>query len=256
MSYNYANDVNNDTSEYEITYEKISDDDDIYLVRTENKTYELHRKKLLKSLRLLHEQAHVPITHLQSHISDRFNSTVESIRLLYNSKALKDLILSDIKNIYANVKNPIIGTVGAFFVGCFHDDIFTGPLGCNPRCVASSLNCDVGFDCADAVFIYDNEFKQLNNKKSDNAYIYIKDYEFEKFTNNDINQLTNNGIKSYVLIYSNKDGSYRKVTKKIYIDHQTNNNGQIALIVFILILILFIIGAFFLAYQHNYITIQ
>lgn len=250
MSYNYDNYDNDD-----ITYEKISDDDDIYLVRTENKTYELHRKKLLKSLKLLHEQAHVPIAQLQSHISDRFNSTVESIRILYGSGSLKDLILSDIQEIYANVKNPIIGTVGAFFVGCFHDDIFKGPLGCNPRCVASSLNCNQGFDCADAVFIYDNEFKQLNDKKSDNAYIYIKDHEFKKFDNNDINHLRRNGIKSYILFYSNQDGSYRKVSKKIYI-HENNENNQIALIIFILVFIIFIIGAFFLAYQNNYITIH
>lgn len=255
MTYNYNTD--DISSEHEITYEKISDDDDIYLIRTEHKTYELHRKKLLKSLRLLHEHVHVPITQLQTNVSDRFNSTVESIRILYNSKSLKDLILADIRDIYANVKNPIIGTVGAFFVGCFHDDIFTGPLGCNPRCVASSLNCEMGFDCADAVFIYDNTFKQLNNKTSDNAYIYIKDYEFKNFSHHDINTLYNAGIKSYILIFSNQDGSYRKVTKKIYIQHNDDemNNNQIALIILILIFIALILGMFFYAFKNNYIQL-
>lgn len=251
MSFNYVTtDTENNDYECEITFEKISDEDDIYLIQTEDKTYQLHRKKLLKSLRLLHEHCHVPIVQLQPNISDRFNSTIESIKLLYGSKELKKLVLNDIKDIYGNVKHPIPGTVGAFFVGCIHDSKFMVPLECNPTCGA-------GFDCSDTVLVYNGEFKTLNNKTTTNAYIFIKDDNFKRFDHYDIRMLKEAGIQSYILIFSNEDGSYKKVSKKKYINHEKDEsqNWQVALIIVVILIALMLAGAFFM-YKYNYIDIK
>lgn len=246
------------TTEESVTYEKISEDKDIYLIRTDNKSYKLHRKKLIKSLKLLHHSAYTLISDLDTNMMDRFNSTIESTRILYNSKALKDLILNDIREIFHNVKKPVPGTVGAFFVGCFNDDLFTGPLGCNPRC--ASMRCDAGFECSDTVLTFSNDiFSNMNNKHTTNAYIYIKNSNFRSFSLYHLELLKDAGIKSMILIYSNKDGSYREVTNKIYLDtllkpHDVNTFEITGIIIFVIILILILFVLIYL-YHFNYIQI-
>lgn len=237
-------------------YEKISNDEDIYLIKTDNgHSYKLYRKHLLDTLKELHKFSHLQTSKLNEEQNSLLSSTIEATRILYNTKALKDLVLKDIQDIF-HIKNPIPGTIGAFFVGCLNNDDFTGPIGCNPRCAASLLNCDEHFNCSDTILILtENEFKSLNNKHTSHAYIYIEDSEFKDFKSYQISQLKDAGIQSITIIYSNEDGSYKEITNELHIDTfdcDNNSNiqaGWIVIIILIIILILFFLLYF---YENNY----
>lgn len=238
-------------------YEKISDTEDIYLIRTENGSFEYHRKNLIETLTELHNSAHVPVSQLNDSQTALLASTTEVTRILYNSNALKDLIMKDVQNIFSDIKNPIPGTVAAFFVGCFNDDKFTGPIGCNPRCAASSLlKCDgENFECSDTILIFsNNQFRTLNKNKSNKAYIYIQSPTFTMFSPNNIQNLKDSGIQSAILIYGNKDGSYREVTGEMSIDKLpvsrlfTTTNTWAGPILFLILLVIIIIIAFLSIY--------
>jgi len=235
-------------------YEKISEKDDIYLVHTKDRSYELHRKRLIKTLKDLHQYAHLSISQLDVQQTELLASTIETTRVLYNTNALKDLVLKDIQEIYGHIKNPIPGTVGAFFIGCFNNDDFKGPLGCNPRCAASILKCDgVTFECGDTILIYSkNQFKPLNNKVTTHAYIYIDDDKFVKFNKYQLGLLNKSGIKSVTMIYGNPDGSYREITNEIQLDYHECDNNNIGWIVLIIILALLIILGLIYFYQDSF----
>jgi hypothetical protein len=234
-------------------YEKISSEEEIYLIKTDNGSYELHRKNLINTLIELKKHAHVFVSKLGPAESDMLKSTIEATRILYNSKALKDLVLTDIREIFGDVKNPIPGSLSAYFTGCFNDDNFNGPvLACNPRCAASALGSDQGLECIDSVLIFSNgTFNKLNDKKSFHAYIYIEDDKFTTFSSYHIKLLNDAGITTVTLIYGNKDGSYREVTGRLALDQmltQPDSNSSAwpgIIIVIVIIVILILLGAMF-----------
>lgn len=232
------------------SYEKISEEKDIYLIHTDEKSYKLHRRKLLKSLHLLHQHANVLIASLDANMLERFHGTVDSTRILYHSKTLKELILNDIQHIFSNIKHPIPGTVGAFFTSCFYDDTIV-PLGCNPKCAIASTQCD-GFECADTVMEFDGStFKTIHNKNTDNVYVYIKN-NIKKIPPYHIDLLKNEGIKSLVIVYNDN-----KVSNKIYLDTIRPNTTTIsgAVIAIMVIMIIFVLMALLYMYHHGYIKI-
>lgn len=238
-------------------YEKISEKDDIYLVHTKDRSYELHRKRLVKTLKELHQYAHIQISQLNEEQTELLSSTIETTRILYNTNALKDLVLKDIREIYGHIKNPVPGTVGAFFIGCFNNDDFDGPIGCNPRCAASMLKCHddhVTFECGDTILIYSNrQFKPLNNKVTTHAYIYIDDDKFVKFNNHELGMLNRSGVKSVTMIYGNPDGSYREITNEIQLDYSClDDSSNIGWIVLIIILVILLLLGLFYFYGQEY----
>ena len=247
----YINSSSESQSESEVPlYEKISDKEDVYLIHTKNHSYELHRTRLIDTLKQLHHYASIQISELKEEQSELLASTIETTRLLYNTKALKDLVLSDIQKIYKNIKNPVPGTVGAFFVGCFNNDEFDGPLGCNPRCAASLLKCDINFECGDNILVFSNHhFTSINNKVTTHAYIYIEDEKFQKFSRYEYKLLQDSGIKSITIIYGNADGSYREISKEIILEHIEDEEPNY---VWIIILILLLLLIFFIFYSAKY----
>jgi hypothetical protein len=238
----------NDSEEEELPcYEKISDNEDIYLIRTKHTSYELHRKRLIGTLKELHKYANLSIAELDERQGELLASTVETTRLLNNTKALKDLVLKDIQHIYGHIKNPIPGTVGAFFIGCFNNDDFNGPIGCNPRCAASMMKCEgMSFECGDTILIFSkNQFKPINNKVTTHAYVYIEDENFVKFNRYELSLLNKAGIKSVTMIYGNADGSYREITNEIILEHiETNDSSNAWWIILLIIIILLLLLGF------------
>jgi hypothetical protein len=252
---------NNDQYD-DIFYEKISDTDDIHLIKTNTGSYELHRNRLISTLKELHHYSHVFVSKLKEEQSELLSSTIEATRILYNSRVLKDMVLNDIREIYKDIKNPIPGTVGAFFVGCFNDDNFNGPIGCNPRCAASLFNCDNdGLECSDTILIFENNtFTSLNNKNTQHAYIYIESYNFVSFTMNQIHKLQEANITTVTLIYSDIDGSYKEVTGRIDIDTlitvcnqntSTSSSTSIIAIILLIIIALIFLGLIFMYEKYT-----
>lgn len=232
------------------SYEKISDEKDIYLIHTDDKSYKLHRKKLLKSLHLLRNHGHLMIKDLDENMLDRFQGTVESTRILYHSKTLKELILNDIRDIFKDVKNVTEGTINAFFTSCFYGNDML-PLGCNIKCASS--HCD-GFECEDTIMEFDNNtFTTVKDKNTEHAYIYIKSSNFKKFYPYHIDLLKNEGIKSIVIIYQDNSVSNKIYLNTLYSNNTSNVQGVTVALVVIMIIIVLI--ALLYLYHQGYITI-
>lgn len=243
-------------NEHEASYVKVSDEEDLYIIHTSDKKFYLYRQRLLNTVRELHAYANVQITQLEEEQTKLLESTIEATRILYNSNVLKKLILDDIQEIFKDVKNPTPGSVSAFFLACFNNDNFQGPLGCNPRCAASSLGCDT-FNCADTILVYSNrQFNALNDKQTSHAYIYIESDKFTAFQHKDVEQLKDAHISSVTLIYGNKNGTYREITYKMSLDQlPTSNNTTTASsgTIVLIIIIMFIILALVFLYGNGYL---
>ncbi len=245
-----------DTSLFiENKYEKISDN--VYLIRgSEGESYKLHRDDLIYSLKELHQYSHIFIDKLKPEQLKLFNGITEATRILHNNKVLQDLVLKDIKKIYKDITTPVPGTVAAFFVGCFNNDHFKGPLGCNPRCAASFISCDKEqLACEDNIYIFkDGQFVKLNKKNyqqpTEHVYIYIDDHLFTDFQLGHLVTLRRSGVKKITVIYSNEDGTYKNIEYNKDISHIpiTNSSmsaGWIILIILVIILILLIAAGVF-----------
>lgn len=214
------------------TYEHVGGDDDVFIINNQGGSFQLHRKTLKDTLLELKSQANVSVRQLDSEHTESFRSIVEVLRLLYGSQALYDLILTDIRAVFNDVKDIKPGTVAAFFIGCFNDDKFPGPMGCSPKCAASLPPAEgtPGYtNCDDLVLIYsDNLFSALNEKRSSHSYVYVGDSNFSGFSNENITQLKDAGIENVSLIFGNPDGSYREVTSPLLIDqlpHKTESQN-------------------------------
>lgn len=198
------------------TYERVGGEEDVFIINSEGGSFQLHRKTLREILAELKTQANVSVRQLSAEQTESFRSIVEALRLLYGSQALYDLVLTDIRNVFNDVKDVKPGTVAAFFIGCFNDDKFPGPMGCSPKCAASlppSEGTPGYANCDDLVLIYNEGlFSSLNAKQSIHAYIYIEDVNFSGFTTENIRQLQGAGIENASLIFGNNDGSYREIT--------------------------------------------
>ena len=237
-------------------YEKISDEEDLYIIRTADKKYHLYRQRLINTVKELHSYATVQISQLEKEQAKLLESTMEATRILYNSKVLKKLILDDIQQIFKDVKNPRPGSVAAFFLACFNKDNFQGPLGCNPRCAASSMGCE-HFDCADTILVYSNrEFNALNDKHTEHAYIYIESDKFNHFTPQCIQKLRDANIFSVTMIYGDATGSYKEVSYKLSLDQlpvgtKKQSTTSAGGIIFVILLIIMVFTLVFL-YGNGY----
>lgn len=204
------------------TYEHIGGEEDVFIINSQGGSFQLHRKTLKDTLAELKTQANISVRQLSPEQTESFRSIVEALRLLYGSQALYDLVLTDIRAVFSDVKDVKPGTVAAFFIGCFNDDKFPGPMGCSPKCAASLPPAEgtPGYtNCDDLVLIYsDGLFSSLNEKRSSHAYVYIGDHDFQGFSLENIRQLKDAGIEHCSLIFGNQDGSYREVTSALTLD--------------------------------------
>jgi len=231
---NSVSNNNNDLSFFikgdDDTFSKTNSQQDVFIINNESGSFQLHRQTLRETLLELKTYSYTSIRELSPIHTESFKSIVEALRLLYGSQALYDLILGDIKEIFADVKDVRPGTVAAFFIGCSSDDKFPGPMGCSPKCAASLPPTDgtPGYtNCDDLVLIYSNGlFSSLNEKRSTHSYIYISDQSFTGFSQENINQLKDAGIEQVSLIYGNNDGSYKEVTSPISIDNLPSTTTQ------------------------------
>lgn len=252
-------------------YEHVGGEEDVFIINSQGGSFQLHRKTLKDTLADLKSQASVSVRQLSPEHTESFKSIVEALRLLYGSQALYDLVLNDIRGVFNDVRDVKPGTVAAFFIGCFNDDKFPGPMGCSPKCAASLPPTEgtPGYaNCDDLVLIYsDGLFSSLNEKRSHHAYIYIGDINFNGFNGENIRQLKEAGIENASLIFGNADGSYREVTSPLALDQlprkvevgdavsvppiepasSTTNSGgaAIALIIIVIIVILLLIFVLF-----------
>lgn len=260
------------------TYEHIGGDDDVFIINSQGGSFQLHRATLKETLVDLKTQAHVSVRQLNPEHTESFRSIVEALRLLYGSQALYDLVLTDIRSVFSDISDIKPGTVAAFFIGCFNDDKFPGPMGCSPKCAASLPPTEgtPGYaNCDDLVLIYsDGSFSSLNEKRSTHAYIYIGDPNFTGFSSENIRQLRDAEIENTSLIFGNQDGSYREVTGALPLDQlprkaesvspsaetqinnttdtNTNNNNNGAGLVFAIIIIIIIILLLIILYRAYY----
>jgi len=203
-------------------YEHVGGEEDVFIISGQGGSFQLHRKTLKETLTELKIQANVSVRHLSPEHTESFRSVVEALRLLYGSQGLYDLVLTDIRTVFADVKDVKPGTVAAFFIGCFNDDKFPGPMGCSPKCAASlppSEGTPGYSNCDDLVLIYsEGLFSSLNEKRSAHAYIYISDSNFSGFSAENLRQLRGADIENASLIFGNQDGSYREVTSALTIE--------------------------------------
>jgi len=255
------------------TYTHVGGDEDVFIVNgeTPGSSYKLHRQSLKDTLAELKPHANVSVRHLSNELTESFRSVVDALRVLHGSSALYDIVLNDIKTIFSDVKDVKPGTVSAFFIGCFNDDKFPGPMGCSPKCAASLPPAEgtPGYSsCDDIVLIYaEGLFSSLNEKRSQHAYIYIGDKDFVGFSSDNIKQLKEAGIENSSLIFGNQDGSYREVTSSLNIDQlprkeepespqvsqQQNNNNTgagIALAVIIILIVVLLFAIMYRNYSH------
>ena len=239
------------------------DDDNLQVNISQTQNIIINRKNFSDSLKTLKEYANVNIQHLKEQIKNIFTSVVETINLVSTTTAYK-VILDDVKKIFSDIKDVVPGTVAAYFVGCYDDTLFDGPIGCNPKCAASIHPDESQNLCDDLVVIYEeNCFKNLNTKISENAYIYVNS-SFTKFLPENINQLNNIGIKYARIVYGDEKGSYKEVSaltplSELPVESSTMTtqsssatNAQIAFIVILIILIiLLILGGIMLFKSRN-----
>lgn len=258
------------------SYEHLGGKEDVFIINSQGGAFQLHRNTLKQTLSELKTQAGVSIRQLTPEHTEAFRGVMEALRLLYGSQALYDLVLTDIRNVFNDVSEIKPGTVAAFFIGCFNDDKFPGPMGCSPKCAASLPPTEgtPGYvNCDDLVLIYSGGlFSSLNEKSSSHAYIYIGDVDFQGFTSENLRELRNAGIENASLVFGNQDGTYREVSSSLPVDQlpitrenpvqaslqssiqsseDTNNNGA-GLVVFIIILVIVVLLAVML-YRYFYL---
>lgn len=172
--------------------------------------------------------ANVPVRSLSGEKHNFFHSTVESLRVIFKSPGVYEMALAEIQKVFDDVKDVTPGTVASYFVGCFNDDKFAGPAGCNPKCTSSTPPIDGGSTCEDFVLIYsEGNFSALNEiptsndsvqSTSSHAYIYISDTDFDGFSSDNFTELSRVGISSATLIYGTKDGKYKDIKENIQLN--------------------------------------
>jgi len=269
--------IKGDKNELSDVYEHVGGEEDVYIIKGQGTSFQLHRKTLKETLNELKTHSHVSIKHLKPEHAESFRSIVDALRLLYGSQALYNLILTDIKSVFSDVKDIKPGTLAAFFIGCFHDNKFPGPLGCSPKCASSLTPPDgtPGYNaCEDLVLIYlDGTFNSLNEKKTQHAYIYVGEGQFLGFTAENIKQLADAGIVTVTLIYGNVDGSYREMANSVKLDllpiknvktvsskvstnssdstSSSSSSNSTAAVVFIIVILIILILLVLLAYAYN-----
>jgi hypothetical protein len=162
---------------------------------------------------------------------------VEISRVAYNS-AVYSLFIDEVLAAFQNVPSVREGTVGAFFKGCFVENKFEGPPGCDPRCAGSlpPSQGTPGWDyCDKPVIMYSsNGLTSLNDVStgsSGDAYIVVNpnslvNGQFPGFTTEEIRSLSSSGIKRVKIVYSSGD-SYREYSNFVNVDSlPTSSRGR------------------------------
>lgn len=200
-----------------------SDSEDVLIINdqsSDNSSFQINRDNLKEILTGLKSKAHINVKQLNNADAGSFKSVIDAMRASHGSPSY-NVLVDDVKSVFSDIDNVKPETVAAFFVGCYKDNEFSGPIGCSPKCAGSIPPGGTGdySICEDLVLIYtDGTFNSLNNKQSKHAYIYISDPDFTGFTTENINHLRDSGIEKVTLIFGNGDGSYKKISSVIDID--------------------------------------
>lgn len=223
------------------------------IITTEEGAFQFHRDTLKESLLELKTQAKKPISKLDKEHLEMYNNVVESLKVVHHSPPVYEKVLKDICDIFSDVGPVRPGTVGAFFAGCFTDTTFPGPIGCSPKCISSlQPNDEKITPCENTVLIYsENKLTLLNNKRTEYGYIYIDDEKFIGFTRKEIQEIKEYNVKVVTLIYSNEDGTYRRVETGVNVDElpkvanpsgkNTNNVGGMIFVIILVVLVILLL---------------
>ena len=191
-------------------YVHVGGNGDDYEVKDASGTpFTFSRQHLREALAALKPSAGVAINALTVDLKKIFDDVSSTMATLYQTPAYYELVTADVRTAFAEIREPRVGTVGAYFMGCFTiDKGFTGPMTCSPKCAASLMPSPgtpgFGGACDDRVLTYlDNKLAALNDKKANLAYIYV-DNTFKAFTPLAIEQLTAAGIQTAILLVNNE----------------------------------------------------
>lgn len=242
----------------DVTFELKKGYDNVYIIKTaDNRKIEFDRSSLLEALDDLKKYAQTQIKTLEQEQKESCSKVMNALGMLHKTGKLYDLIYSDIKKIFEDVKIIIPGTIAAYFIGCSSNDNFNGPIGCNPKCAAALAPGEKNpgeYSCDDLVLMYeqDRTFSSLNQKMSSHVYLYIVPFEFKGFTKEDIKQLTDANISTVTLIYGKSDGTYGDIISQMPVENlptetqntdttTSDNNGWILFVIIIAIIIIILL---------------
>lgn len=240
------------------------------LVSNEDSTLKLDEVILEKYLHELRKVVDVQLFRLDQSHANMVGAVIAAVGLVSRQDKLFEQIVHIIERVFKDVKTVKPGTVGAFFVGCSRNEIFSGPLGCDPRC-AGNLPPPGNFKdymtCTDSVIMMvDNNFRKFHETHTDHSYIYIDSEQHKGFNTTHAKKLESLGIKFVTLIFG-RDGVYEHTSEKMPVKkivgytydpvpdqvsknelgQESNNNAYIwwwilAIVVVIIIILLIVIA--------------
>lgn len=199
---------------------------------TKDGPFKLNRDTLRATLNDLKAHGSTLVSKLPKAQAATFKNIIDIMGVVYDNQGLYDIVLSDIRAVFSDTEDIKPGTLAASLIGCYNDDKFTGPMGCNPKC-AAGLPPPEGtpgyHQCEDMVLIYsDNSFSALNEQVSPHTYVYIENSEFKGFTSDNIRSLREANISQVTLVYGGPNGSYREITPKLSLEQLPTNNAVAA----------------------------
>jgi len=235
-----------------------SKDEEVIRITNKGQTYSFKMESFRGKLRKLREKWNVDIRSLGE---DRkcLDEIIQIMQWLYHDQKTYSRLMKEIRSTFDGVKNPQPETVAARFIGCFGEESGSLPnKGCDPSC-ASSLppTSDVKnySPCEDIVLHFKNqEFLALNLKNTEHAYIWIE--SDDKFTQDHVNRLKDEGITRVTLLINNSpDGSRKEVKGPMSVDNlvsntttsenSTTNGWAIAFIIILIILLILVLSLFY-----------
>lgn len=159
-----------------------------------------------------------------------FNFITTQVSLLYDTDAYERMMVEPVKRIFGDLENITLGTVGAYFRGCFVDvDIPNGiPKNCAAICAGSMPppkgTPDWSF-CSNRVFVVTstpsgNHFRMLSEGDGDRDSAIIQTEVSDiKFSDRDKEYLKNLGIQRVTLMKYSSDGrSYTILLNNVPVD--------------------------------------
>jgi hypothetical protein len=223
--------------------------------------FKLNKSLMLEKIKSLKDFSNQKILDLPPEKKKVFEEVVSVLRILYNVPSIYEIVLREIKMIFQDDSEVQPGTLRAYFIGCFSKDNFNGPIGCNPKCTASLPSPEGSYfntDCEDQVLIYEKRgFSRLNDKKSETAFIFIAENDFNQFSDEEISKLEEAGIKNLNLIFPSKFSQkntsvsieqLKKKSKEPLKPKESNKNFAISLTLIIILGIFLLFGLVFWAY--------
>lgn len=250
--------------------------DNLQFNTKDGQPFKLNRETLRSTLNDLKAYGSTMVAKLPKVQATTFKNIVDIMGVVYDTQGLYDIVLSDIRSVFTKTDELVPGTLEAFFIGCYNDDKFTGPMGCNPKCAAGLPPPDgtPGYSqCEDLVLIYaDGSFSALNEQVSAHTYIYVGETDFKGFSTDNIRSLREANISQVTVVYGGPNGVYREVTGKLSLEQlpstggvnpssstaatqttsSTVNGAGVALVIILIVIIILLLIALWARYAGYY----